>query len=348
VKEYAHDVDAFDKYYYGTGVMQDASQREDLIDQIRHFVEECDSPQGFHVFSDIDNGFGGVGSVVIDEMHDVFGNLPVSTFGVSPYENNTMTQEQRHINTVLSHTSLAQASTMYIPIITGNWPVNRLNTTLTYDVKNSYHTSAIIAAAIDGVTSCYRTFARNGDMHTTALLHCPTLNMNICAIRTSFPTDVAPALLKNLGTDATEASLTPTDLTYSLLPTPDRSIPYALLRETTTMRGTGAANLPLLRERVVKALSLQYTRHDICFVKQPLVIHENFPFNVRDAAPILSVISRLQTTKNVYHYFSEMAKQFKAINPLLHPDYVSNDVDFREIYEEANRRAEAYAPMDDE
>ena len=64
--------------------MESRALRESLEDKLHFFAEECDQLQGFHLLTDWDTGFGGVASLLAQELADDYPGKGVAAFLISP------------------------------------------------------------------------------------------------------------------------------------------------------------------------------------------------------------------------------------------------------------------------
>ncbi|KAJ1530772.1 hypothetical protein ONE63_005625 [Megalurothrips usitatus] len=163
--EYEHQSEQqpFDIYNYGVNLFKNADFEEDFTDRIRIYMEECDNAQGFHIMYDGTDGFGGVAGSLTEHLADEYRNK--SILGVpliSPIGDITPIQEcVRTINFALSLQKMCDLASLVVPLGTDstNWrsagPA-RVFPHLEYNSTLPYHTSAILASAIDTFTLQYR------------------------------------------------------------------------------------------------------------------------------------------------------------------------------------------------
>ncbi|ORE07433.1 hypothetical protein BCV72DRAFT_249441 [Rhizopus microsporus var. microsporus] len=126
-------VNPFDNYTIGKDAyVENEKEMSVFDDNFRLFAEECDYLQGFQILTDIDDAFGGFTEGLIHDIRDEFAKIPVLTYGLSDsclhYRNDRMKQKVA-LNRALSMTRLGELSSIY--------------------EYSRYHTSAIIAAAIE-------------------------------------------------------------------------------------------------------------------------------------------------------------------------------------------------------
>ena len=58
--------------------------RYSFEDKLHFFIEECDHIQGFHLLVDWDNGFGGLGVCLAQELADEYSTKGLLSFIASP------------------------------------------------------------------------------------------------------------------------------------------------------------------------------------------------------------------------------------------------------------------------
>ncbi|XP_069138791.1 protein misato homolog 1-like [Argopecten irradians] len=64
--------------------MSNYETRIDIEDRLHFFIEECDHLQGFQVLLDTFNGFGGVGSSILQHLKDEYSSKGIFTFALTP------------------------------------------------------------------------------------------------------------------------------------------------------------------------------------------------------------------------------------------------------------------------
>lgn len=176
IKEYEHcnEQTPFDIFTQGLNLWKTDFFKEDFSDKIRNYIEECDHFQGFHILADCTNGFSGISSACMEHLRDEYDRksilvLPTipSYFPDNDFEtdreqvHSIMSDSTRVLNLALSFNSCRQLANMFVPLCTGSngWrqpgtPKNFYHTR--YNHKLPYHSSAIIAAALDTISLKYR------------------------------------------------------------------------------------------------------------------------------------------------------------------------------------------------
>ena len=72
--------DDFDCYSAGVEAYKHDAALENATDACRHFLEECDLLQGFHILADTDTAWGGVAVELLEYMRDDYPRTPILTF----------------------------------------------------------------------------------------------------------------------------------------------------------------------------------------------------------------------------------------------------------------------------
>uniref|UniRef100_A0A2A4JBH0 Misato Segment II tubulin-like domain-containing protein n=1 Tax=Heliothis virescens TaxID=7102 RepID=A0A2A4JBH0_HELVI len=174
VKDYVHgaDTECFDIYHSGTSLWkQDFGDA--FTDNIRRYVEECDSMQGFQVNFDCVDGFAGLALSCIEYLADEY-TKSILAYPIIPShfpDNNPTTQEERDksnlkdsirlVNTALSIQELSEHATLFVPICTGDKGWRKPGSPRKFDYLNYnpelyYHSSALLASAMDTLSQKYR------------------------------------------------------------------------------------------------------------------------------------------------------------------------------------------------
>ncbi|KAK3913705.1 Protein misato [Frankliniella fusca] len=167
--EYEHNSSEqpFDIYNYGTNLYKNGDFEDEFTDRIRNYLEECENAQGFQVLYDGTDGFGGIASSLSEYLADEYRNKSILALPlISPIGDITPLQECiRTVNFALSLQKVSELASFLVPLGTDskNWRSvgpPRTFPHLKYDSSSPYHTSAILATAIDTFSLRYR--LRNG------------------------------------------------------------------------------------------------------------------------------------------------------------------------------------------
>ncbi|XP_042702218.1 protein misato homolog 1 isoform X4 [Chrysemys picta bellii] len=148
----------------GESLLHDPTYLEELEDRLHFYVEECDYLQGFQILCDLNNGFSGVGAKVTELLHDEYSGRGILTWGLTPVIHNVGVSWKdfyRLMNTVLGIVHLSSHSSLFCPLsLNGSLGLKpEAPVTLPYvhyDASLNYHSSAILATALDTLSAPYR------------------------------------------------------------------------------------------------------------------------------------------------------------------------------------------------
>lgn len=166
INEYNHgnSMQKFDVFNYGVNTWKKASFEETFTDNIRNLVEECDNMQGFHIITDCTDGFAGICSSALEHLQDEYSSKNTLIFPaiMADFPGSTPLQDTiRTVNTVLAFSKLSELGSLIVPLSIGTtgWrnpgPPRKLPM-LAYNAELPYHTSAILAVALETVSLPYR------------------------------------------------------------------------------------------------------------------------------------------------------------------------------------------------
>ncbi|XP_032679851.1 protein misato isoform X2 [Odontomachus brunneus] len=164
IKEYSHNCinRPFDIFTYGRNLWT-TEFCDDFSDKIRSYIEECDLMQGFQVLVDSTDGFAGLGAACIQHLRDEYGKS-ILTFPCIDFNNAEPSASDliKVVNTALCWQHIGEHSSLYSPLSCGQvgWPFAadpRKLDNITYKAELKYHSSAILATALDTLTLRYRT-----------------------------------------------------------------------------------------------------------------------------------------------------------------------------------------------
>ncbi|KAM4724644.1 protein misato homolog 1 [Anableps anableps] len=165
VHQFNHDGEAHRLETFGQGEsLLQGALLEELEDRLHFFVEECDYLQGFQVLCDLEDGFAGLGSKVTELLQDSYGGRGILTWGVAPvvHRDSTPARDRYHLlNASLGAVNMAAHSSLFCPLTLrgglGRRPPSPPQfPLLCYDASLWYHSSAILALALDALTVPYR------------------------------------------------------------------------------------------------------------------------------------------------------------------------------------------------
>ncbi|XP_019959962.2 protein misato homolog 1 isoform X1 [Paralichthys olivaceus] len=165
IHQYNHDGEANRLEAFGQGeALLQGSVLEELEDKLHFFVEECDYLQGFQVLCDMADGFAGLGSKVTEMLQDSYGGRGILTWGMAPvsHPNSTPMKDIYHLlNCTLATVELANHSSFFCPLTLRGGLGRRPSSPTTfphlnYDPSLWFHSSAVLALALDALTVPYR------------------------------------------------------------------------------------------------------------------------------------------------------------------------------------------------
>ncbi|XP_030832931.1 protein misato homolog 1 [Strongylocentrotus purpuratus] len=196
VKEYSHDstVGGFDMFTQGKNVFRKKDVSDEIEDKIHFFVEECDHLQGFQVYLDFCDGFSGLGCGMLQGLADDYHGKGIFAAGVAPAifdDTNPLLDSFRILNSVLSFSRLVAHSSLFVPLSLASTLWRKVGPPLSfphlqYRPSMPYHTSGILASALDTATLPLRTVDSSVtlSMMTDAL---GARGRKIASLHTSFP-----------------------------------------------------------------------------------------------------------------------------------------------------------------
>ncbi|KAL4458321.1 hypothetical protein ABPG75_013186 [Micractinium tetrahymenae] len=168
-----HGLTPFSGWGDGGEHWRSEEQREEVMERVRFFAEECDQLQGFQVLADDLSGFGQLAAHMLQQVRDEYGSgRPVVLFalrpgaaaaaaaaGVAPAAaDDPAEQRRRRLNEGLSLSLLAPLCSMFVPLAPPA-PAPGVLPLLRWQPGNAFHASALCAAALDTATLPYRLLA---------------------------------------------------------------------------------------------------------------------------------------------------------------------------------------------
>ncbi|XP_014224508.1 protein misato [Trichogramma pretiosum] len=164
VTEYEHksETTAFETFPCGQNLWKTDQFQNDFIERIRNYVEECNMMQGFQVLMDADNGFGGLSAACIEYLRDEYGKSIIAWPVLdSVPRQKSLADYAKIINMVVCWKHLNENSSLFSPLCCdfNGWPVPnnpRKFENIVYKPELKYHTSALMATALDTLSIRYR------------------------------------------------------------------------------------------------------------------------------------------------------------------------------------------------
>ncbi|KAG8541207.1 hypothetical protein GDO81_029456, partial [Engystomops pustulosus] len=154
--------DGLESFSQGEAVFK--AQLEELEDRLHFFSEECDYLQGFQLLCDLHNGFSGVGARTAELLHDEYPGRGILSFGTCPApsgDRDPCTAVYQLVNCVLALGPLCSQSSFFCPLSVSSSLGRRPGASaafpqLLYNAALPYHSSAVLALALNTLTAPYR------------------------------------------------------------------------------------------------------------------------------------------------------------------------------------------------
>ena len=130
---------------------------EGYMDKVRWLAEECDNLNTIQMFADGCDGFGGMSASIVQELHEEYRNvtLPIYTFTKQSASTSTASStagmQLQSLSVPYLYSQLYENATVVVPIHPASGP-NPYGNLIASDSKLDYHASAVVAAAIEGLT----------------------------------------------------------------------------------------------------------------------------------------------------------------------------------------------------
>ncbi|XP_051727993.1 protein misato homolog 1 [Ctenopharyngodon idella] len=165
INQYNHDGESERLEAFGQGeALLQGPVLEDLEDRLHFFVEECDYLQGFQVLCDLADGFSGLGSKVTELLQDSYGGRGILTWGVAPvnHPDSSPIKDLYHMmNCALGTLHMANHSSFFCPLTLRGGLGRRPHSPtyfplINYDPTLWFHSSSVLALALDSMTVSYR------------------------------------------------------------------------------------------------------------------------------------------------------------------------------------------------
>lgn len=164
IKQYRHNdtMHPFNVFTYGSNLWNTEQFSDDFSERIRAYVEECDLMQGFQVILDSVDGFAGIGTSCIQYLRDEYGKSIMSFPCMDSKKSEPSTSNMiKILNTALCWQHLGEHASLFSPLCCAQtvWPKigdPRIFNYLTYNSELKYHSSVLLATALDTLTIRYR------------------------------------------------------------------------------------------------------------------------------------------------------------------------------------------------
>ncbi|XP_078390239.1 protein misato homolog 1 [Cetorhinus maximus] len=167
IQQYNHGSasDRFEAFGFGEKLVRDPSFLDDFEDRLHFYIEECDYLQGFQVLCDLQDGFSGLSAKVVELLNDEYGGKGIFTCGFTPTsytDTNPVKEVYRLLNSVMGIVHLSSRSSIFCPMSLNRNALGRKRPSpvtfphVMYDASLNYHSSALLATALETLTTPYR------------------------------------------------------------------------------------------------------------------------------------------------------------------------------------------------
>lgn len=155
----------FERWATGEDLFASLDKEHDIMDRdLRPFAEEADQLQGIQLFTTLDDAWGGFAARYMERLRDEFGKTPVVVWGGSSSDGasgSSNTREKRLlrlVNKAKSLTELYKQASLVVPIAlpAALSPSSRIQRMLRVDAGSAWHTTALVAAAVESATLATR------------------------------------------------------------------------------------------------------------------------------------------------------------------------------------------------
>ncbi|XP_073493360.1 protein misato homolog 1 [Phyllobates terribilis] len=164
VNSHSHEgaMDGLESFSQGEAMFK--THLEEVEDRLHFFTEECDYLQGFQLLCDTQGGFSGVGVRMAEMLHDEYPGRGILSFGTCPApsgERDPSKAVYQLMNCILALGPLSNHSSLFSPLSVMASLGRRAGSRtafphLLYDAGSQYHSSAVLAVALNTLTVPYR------------------------------------------------------------------------------------------------------------------------------------------------------------------------------------------------
>ncbi|KAL1866228.1 mtDNA inheritance, partitioning of the mitochondrial organelle [Diaporthe australafricana] len=145
----------FERWESGEELFANLDKEHDLVDRdLRPFAEEADHMQGIQIMTTVDDAWGGFASRYMEKLRDEYGKTTIWVWGLQEGFQGVNREKRllRLVNKAKSLTEIYKQASLVIPIATPSSLSPRLRNVLSLDTSSSWHTSALLSAAIESAT----------------------------------------------------------------------------------------------------------------------------------------------------------------------------------------------------
>ncbi|KAF7561887.1 hypothetical protein G7046_g2262 [Stylonectria norvegica] len=142
----------FERFPMGAELFKTLDTEHELVDRDwRPFAEECDRLQGIQVFTTMDDAWGGFAASYLESLRDEYPKSCIWVWGLqNPMLDISRAKRQlRMVNTAQSIESICEQASTLVPLAL---PEDKLPTGISMDYRSPWHTSAMMATAIESAT----------------------------------------------------------------------------------------------------------------------------------------------------------------------------------------------------
>lgn len=131
-------------------------------DRLRLFMEDSDLAQGFQIFCDVEDGFSGLGSRIIQEINEEYPKKSCFVFGVPAIALECESPEMKRVkelNKALFMHDMLTIGSLYVPLsapTANDLLIEALSQNLKSKFESPYLWTSYLAAAIDTITMPFR------------------------------------------------------------------------------------------------------------------------------------------------------------------------------------------------
>jgi len=156
-------LEPFDSFSQGISYWNKEERRDEIEDLIRWYIEDCDYLQGFNMMLDAENGFSGLAGQILQHLSEEYPRKTRFAFPLLPamrlkdpshvdYDNE---RNARLINTGFGLDYVFEHSSVFSPLtVDSSWGSRGVRKFQNFQYESSlpYHTSAILATALETIT----------------------------------------------------------------------------------------------------------------------------------------------------------------------------------------------------
>ena len=142
----------FEKWENGEELFVSIDRDVDLLDRdVRVWTEECDQMQGIQIFAGEDDAWGGFAARYVERLRDEYGKMAIWVWGLKGEHGKGQRARQllQTSNTAKTMTEMSTHASMYIPL---SIPATSLPPYITLDRNSEWHSSALLATALESIT----------------------------------------------------------------------------------------------------------------------------------------------------------------------------------------------------